>query len=90
MFDDEMMGIKKLLNEYNYERSQQESFFSRLFSNDGKTNKQPLDDLVKKHSKVFKVRASIITLRSKISTAKANRTAYKSSEPDQAKFEELK
>ena len=89
MFDEEMMSIKKLLNEYNYEKSQQESFFSRLFSND-KADKQPLDDLVKKHSKVFKVRASIITLRSKISTAKANRTAYKSSEQDQVKFDELK
>lgn len=41
MFDEEMMNIKKLLNEYLYEKSQQESFFSRLFSNEDK-QKQPL------------------------------------------------
>ena len=57
---------------------QQESFFSRLFSNEDK-QKQPLEDLIRKHSKVFKVRANIITLRSKISTAKSNRTTYKAS-----------
>lgn len=72
-----MMGIKKMLNEYLYEKSQQESFFSRLFSNDDKVNKQPLEDLIKKNAKVFKVRAAIISIRSKISTAKANRTTYK-------------
>lgn len=80
------MGIKRLLNEYNYEKSQQESFFSRLFSNDNNNKNQPLDDLVKKHAKVFKVRAGIITLRSKISTAKANRTTYKANPQEQAKF----
>jgi hypothetical protein len=41
MFDEELMSIKSLLNEYLYEKSQQESFFSRLFSNDEKPqNKQ--------------------------------------------------
>lgn len=79
MFDEELMNIKRLLNEYLYEKSQQESFFSRLFSSDDNLKNQPLDDVVKKHSKVFKVRAGIISLRSKISTAKANKTTYKSS-----------
>jgi hypothetical protein len=46
--------------------------------------------LIKKHAKVFKVRAAIIALRSKISTAKVNRTTYKATEQDQDKFDELK
>lgn len=37
------MDIRKLLNEYNYEKSQQESFFSRLFSNDDKNQNQPIE-----------------------------------------------
>ena len=77
MFDEELMSIKSLLNEYLYEKSQQESFFSRLFSNDEKPQNKQIEQLIKKHNKVFKVRAAIIALRTKITTAKANKTAYK-------------
>lgn len=83
------MAIKALLKEYVYEKNQQESFFTRIFGNDS-SEKQQIDDLVKKNAKVFKVRAAIISLRSKIAIAKTNKTAYKSSPPFQAKFDELK
>ncbi len=83
------MSIRSLLNEYLYQKSQQESFFSRLFSNDDKQNKQ-VDELVKKHSKVFKVRAAIIALRTKITTAKVNKTTYKATNEEQIKFEDLR
>lgn len=49
-----------------------------------------IEDIVKKNSKVFKIRASIINLRSKIAMAKTNKTAYKASVNDESKFEELK
>ena len=79
MFDDELMAIKALLKEYVYEKNQQESFFTRIFGNDS-LEKQQIDDLVKKNAKVFKVRAAIISLRSKIAIAKTNKTAYKSTQ----------
>ena len=82
MFDEEIINIKKLLKEYLYEKNQQESFFSRIFGNESQDNHQ-IDDIVKKNAKVFKVRASIINLRSKIAMAKTNNTAYKSSQDDQ-------
>jgi hypothetical protein len=89
MFDDELMAIKALLKEYVYEKNQQESFFTRIFGNDS-AEKQQIDDLVKKNTKVFRVRAAIISLRSKIAMAKTNKTAYKSSQSFQARFDELK
>lgn len=89
MFDEELMAIKTLLKQYAYEKSQQESFFTRIFGNDS-PEKQQIDELIKKNSKVFKVRAAIISLRSKIAIAKTNKTAYKSAPPFQARFEELK
>ena len=46
-----------------------------------------ISQLIKKNSKVFKVRAAIITLRSKIAIAKTNKTAYKSTPPFQARFD---
>ena len=39
---------------------------------------------------MFKVRAAIIALRSKIAIAKTNKTAYKSTPPLQTRFDELK
>jgi len=42
---------------------------------------------VRKNAKVFKVRAAIISLRSKIAIAKTNKTAYKTAQPTQALFE---
>lgn len=46
--------------------------------------------MVKKHSKVFRVRAAIIGLRTKITTAKANKTTYKGTNEEQIKFDDLK
>lgn len=46
--------------------------------------------MVKKNGKVFKVRAAIINLRSKIAMAKTNKTSYRSNPKDQAKLDELK
>jgi hypothetical protein len=46
--------------------------------------------LVKKNGKVFKVRAAIINLRSKIAMAKTNKTSYRTNPRDQAKLDELK
>ena len=89
MFDEELMAIKVLLKEYVYEKNQQESFFTRIFGNDA-AQKQQINDLVKKNTKVFRVRAAIISLRSKIAMAKTNKTAYKSSQSFQARFDELK
>lgn len=89
MFDEEVMAIKALLKEYIYEKNQQESFFSRIFGNQA-AEKQLIEDIVRKNAKVFKVRAAIISLRSKIAIAKTNKTAYKSSQPTQNLFDQLK
>jgi len=45
---------------------------------------------VKKHYKVFKVRADIIDLRTDITTAKANKTKYMDTPEDKKKIEDLK
>lgn len=89
MFDEELMAIKTLLKEYAYEKNQQESFFTRIFGNDS-VEKQQIDDVVKKNTKVFKVRAAIISLRSKIAMAKTNKTSYKATPTYQARYEEFK
>ena len=88
MFDEELMAIKSLLKEYIYEKNQQESFFTRIFGND--SDEKMIDEIVKKNVKVFKVRAAIISLRSKIAIAKTNKTAYKSTATLQAKYDELR
>lgn len=81
VFDEELMTIKNYLKEYTYEKNQQESFFSKLFSND-KEDKNDIEDIVMKNSKAFKVRANIINLRSKIAVSKSSKINYKCTEAD--------
>jgi hypothetical protein len=59
-----------------------------LFSS--QSEKETVDDIVKKHMKIFKTRAAVINLRSKISKDYKNRTKYKGNEKTAAAFEDMR
>lgn len=61
---------------YANEKSHQESFFTKLFANDKNTN--DIEDIIQKNAKGFEVRASIMTLKSKVTNSKVAKTVYKS------------
>ena len=68
------------LKTYSNEKNHQESFFTKLFANDKNTN--DIEEIVHKNSKGFDVRASIITLKSKLTNSKVGKTIYKHSEAE--------
>ena len=64
------------MKEYINEKNHQESFFTKLFASD--KNPNDIEDIIQKNSKGIEVRASIMTLKSKMNNSKISKTSYKS------------
>ena len=79
-FDQQIQSIKIILRDYTKEKTNEDSFFSKLFHDKFKSEEEDIENIVKKNSKAFKARADIINLRSSIAMAKNNKTKYKASE----------
>jgi hypothetical protein len=73
-FDEGLQQMKLTFREYEKEKQQQDSFFTKLFD---KSKDEGIEGLVSKNAKAFQVRADIINMRNLLNNAKNNKYKYK-------------